>query len=91
MGNRSQMAISKFSGSPFYLSASREPTTLQLITNTPYFAFTHNIHVHFYLLETCSFPAGAKAKAAFSFILLSETTLERGKPTLETADMHIFF
>lgn len=82
------MAISKFSGSPFYLSASGEPT-LQLITNIPYFAFTHNVQVHFYLLETCSIPA--RAKAAFSFILLSETTLERGKPALETADMHIFF
>jgi len=83
------MAISKFSGFPFYLSASREATTLQLITNTPYFAFTHNIHVHFYLLEKCSFPA--KVKAAFSFIFLSKITLEGRKPPLETADMHIFF
>lgn len=83
------MAISKFSGFPFYLSASREATTLQLITNTPYFAFTHNIHVRFYLLEKCSFPA--KVKAAFSFILLSKITLEGRKPALETADMHIFF
>lgn len=83
------MAISKFSGFPFYLSASREATTLQLITNTPYFAFTHNIHVRFYLLEKCSFPA--KVKAAFSFILLSKITLEGRKPALETADMHVFF
>lgn len=59
------MAFPKFNGSHYYLSASREATTLELITNTPPFAFTHSIDVHFYLLEACSFCG--KIKVAFCF------------------------
>lgn len=83
------MAFLKFNGSPYYLSASREATTLELITNAPSFAFTHSIHVHFYLLEARSFPG--RIKAAFSFLLFSKMTLYRRKLALETTDTGTFF
>lgn len=83
------MAFLKFNGSPYYLSASREATTLELITNTPSFAFTHSIRVHFYLLEAHSFPG--RKKAAFSFSLFSEMTLYRRKLALETTDTDTSF
>lgn len=83
------MAFLKFNGCPYYLSASREATTLELITNTPSFAFTHSIRVHFYLLEAHSFPG--RIKAAFSFPLFSGMTLYRRKLALETTDTDTFF
>lgn len=83
------MAFLKFNGSPYYLSASREATTLELITNTPSFAFTHSVHVQFYLLEARSFPG--RIKAAFSFLLFSKMILYRRKLALETTDTDTFF
>lgn len=69
------MAFPKFNGSHYYLSVSREATTLELITNTPSFAFTCSIHVHFYLLEAHSFPCRIKVAFGFQKWLCKEENL----------------
>lgn len=70
------MAFSKFNGSCYYLSAFREATTLELITNIPSFAFPRRIHVHFNLLEALSLPG--RIKVAFCF----------QKPVCKTENLH---
>lgn len=66
------MAFPKFNGSRY---ASREATTLELISNTPSFAFTGSIHVHFYLLEAHSSPGRIKVAFCFQKLLCKEENL----------------
>lgn len=86
MGGKKEMAFPKFNGSCSYLSAFREATPLELITNIPSFAFPHSINVHLNLLKAHSSPG--RIKMAFCF---QKSVCKKRKSALETWGKKLYF